>query len=80
MALTVSPQTDFMGLVITPALAPEIVTHETAGKETGDIRNAGGQILLSLGPQKKLSLEALRKAGGISGNAGVATMGEGALR
>ena len=65
LTLTVSPQADFTGLVITPALAPEIVTHETAGKETGDIRSLGGQTLLSLGPQKKLSLEALRKAGGM---------------
>ncbi len=65
LTLTVSPQTDFTGLVITPALAPEIITHETAGKETGDIRSVGRQTLLSLGPQKKLSLEALRKAGGM---------------
>lgn len=65
LTLTVSPQADFTGLVITPALAPEIVTHETAGKEIGDIRSLGGQTLLSLGPQKKLSLEALRKAGGM---------------
>lgn len=65
LTLTVSPQANFTGLVITPTLAPETVTHETAGKETGDIRNAGGQTLLSLGPQKKLSLESLRRAGGM---------------
>ncbi len=65
LTLAVSPQADFTGLVITPALAPETVTHETAGKEAGEVRNAGGKLLLSLGPQKKLSLEALRKAGGM---------------
>jgi leucyl aminopeptidase len=65
LTLTVSTQADFTGLVITPALAPETVTHETAGKETGDIRSVSGQTLLSLGPQKKLSLESLRKAGGM---------------
>lgn len=65
LTLTVSPQADFTGLVITPTLAPETVTHETASKEIGDIRSAGGQTLLSLGPQKKLSLESLRRAGGM---------------
>jgi len=65
LTLTLSTQTDYAGPVITPVIAPETVTHETAGKETGDIRNAGGKVLLSLGPQKKLSLEALRRAGGM---------------
>lgn len=65
LTLTLSKQADFSGLVLTPVLSPETVTHETAGKETGDIRSVGGKTLLSLGPQKKLSLEALRRAGGM---------------
>lgn len=65
LTLTILTQADFTGLVITPVLAPETVTHETAGKESGDIRSVGGKTLLSLGPQKKLSLEALRRAGGM---------------
>jgi len=65
LTLTVSKQADFSGLVITPVIAPEQVTHETAGKETGDIRAVGNKMLLSLGPQKKLSTESIRKAGGL---------------
>jgi leucyl aminopeptidase len=65
LTLTVSKQTDFSGLVITPVIAPETVTHETAGKETGDIRSIGEKTLLSLGPQKKLSNESIRRAGGV---------------
>lgn len=65
LTVTISSPTDFSGMVITPTLAPETATHETAGKETGDIRRVGNKTLLSLGPQKKLSPEALRRAGGL---------------
>ncbi len=64
LTLTVSKPADFSGLLITPALAPETVTPETAGKETGDIRSAGGKTLLALGPLKKISTESIRRAGG----------------
>lgn len=64
LTLTLSPQAAFTGLVITPVIAPETVTHETAGKETGEIRSVNGKTLLSLGAQKKLSTETIRRAGG----------------
>jgi leucyl aminopeptidase len=54
----------FSGLVISPVLAPENVTLETAGKENGDIRLLAGKAILSLGPQNKLSAELIRRAGG----------------
>jgi leucyl aminopeptidase len=55
---------DFTGLVISPALAPETLSPETAGKEAGEVRAVGGKTLLSLGAQKKLSAEMIRRAGG----------------
>ncbi len=64
LTLALSNQAGFSGLVITPVIAPETVTHETAGKEAGEIRTLGGQTVLSLGPQKKLSAETIRRAGG----------------
>ncbi len=53
LTITISSPTDFSGMVITPTIAPETVTHETAGKETGDIRRLGDKTLLSLGAAKK---------------------------
>ncbi|PWH13930.1 MAG: leucyl aminopeptidase [Anaerolineae bacterium] len=65
LTLTVSQQAEFSGLVITPTLAPETISLETAGKEAGEVRLNGTQAWLSLGPQKKLSFESLRQAGGM---------------
>ena len=67
MSITISLKqaASFSGLVISPVLAPEKVTLETAGKDTGDIRVIGGKALLSLGLQSKLSAEMLRRAGGL---------------
>ena len=64
ITLSLKPSTDFSGLVIRPALAPETVTLETAGKDVGEIRIIGGKAVLSLGAQNKLSAEMLRRAGG----------------
>jgi leucyl aminopeptidase len=62
--LSLKHSSTYTGLVIHPTLSPEEVTLETAGKETGDIRMLGGKAVLSLGPQKKLSAEMIRRAGG----------------
>lgn len=64
ITLTLKRSADFSGLVISPVLAPENVTLETAGKDVGDVRMLGGKALLSLGAQHKLSAEMLRRAGG----------------
>ncbi len=66
MSITISLQKadEFAGLVISLTLAPETITLETAGKDTGDIRMLNGKIILSLGPQNKLSAEMIRRAGG----------------
>ena len=66
MSITVNLKrtADFTGLVITPVLAPETLSPETAGKEAGEVRAVGGKTLLSLGAQKKLSAEMFRRAGG----------------
>jgi len=55
---------DFAGLVVSPTLAPETLSPETAGKDAGEVRAVSGKILLSLGAQKKLSAEMIRRAGG----------------
>jgi len=54
MSITVNLKrtADFTGLVISPALAPETLSPETAGKESGEVRAVGGKTLLSLGAQK----------------------------
>ncbi|MCS6994924.1 MAG: leucyl aminopeptidase [Anaerolineales bacterium] len=65
LTLPISAQAEFSGLVITPALASETITPQSAGKDVGDVRLVNGHVLLSLGPQKKLSLETLRQAGGL---------------
>ncbi|MCJ7434988.1 MAG: leucyl aminopeptidase family protein, partial [Anaerolineales bacterium] len=62
--LTLKRTADFAGLVISPALAPETLSPETAGKDAGEVRAVSGKILLSLGVQKKLSAEMIRRAGG----------------
>ena len=62
--LTLKRTADFTGLVISPALAPETLSPETAGKEAGEVRAVNGKTLLSLGAQKKLSAEMIRRAGG----------------
>jgi leucyl aminopeptidase len=66
MSITVNLKsaTDYTGLVVSPALAPEIVTLETPGKEVGEIRMLGGKAVLSFGAQNKLSAEIIRRAGG----------------
>ena len=66
MSITVNLKTsaEFSGLMISPTLAPEIVTLETTGKEVGEIRMLGGKAVLSLGAQNKLSAEMIRRAGG----------------
>jgi leucyl aminopeptidase len=64
ITLTIKRSTDFTGLLLTPTLAPEQLSPETAGKEAGDVRTVGGKTLLSLGAQKKLSTEMIRRAGG----------------
>ncbi|MDX9990770.1 MAG: leucyl aminopeptidase [Anaerolineales bacterium] len=65
LTLTLAPQTGFAGLTIVPTVAPETVTLETPGKETGDIRLLNGKAVLSLGPQAKINAEMLRRAGGM---------------
>jgi leucyl aminopeptidase len=62
--LTLKRTADFTGLVISLALAPETLSPETAGKEAGEVRTVNGKTLLSLGAQKKLSAEMIRRAGG----------------
>lgn len=62
--LTLKRAADFTGLVISPTLAPETLSPETAGKEVGEVRAVSGKTLLSLGAQKKLSAEMIRRAGG----------------
>lgn len=64
LTLTLGLAADTKALTITPTLAPETVTLETAGKETGEIRLHSGKATLSLGPQKKLNAESIRRAGG----------------
>ena len=62
--LTLKRTADFKGLVISPTLAPETLSLETAGKEAGEVRTVNGKTLLSLGAQKKISAEMIRRAGG----------------
>jgi len=64
ITLSLKRSTDFSGLLVSPTLAPETVTLETAGKDVGEIRMLGGKAVLSLGPQNKLSAEMIRRAGG----------------
>ena len=66
MSITINlkASNDFTGLTVSPVLAPETVTLETAGKENGEIRMIGSKALLSLGAQQKLSAEMIRRAGG----------------
>ncbi len=65
LSLTLAPQTGFAGLIVVPTAAPETVSLETAGKETGDIRLLNGKAVLSLGPQAKINAEMIRRAGGM---------------
>ena len=67
ITLTLKRAAGFPGLVISPALAPETLSPETAGKDAGEVRAAGGKILLSLGAQKKLSAEMIRWTGKMAG-------------
>jgi len=64
ITLSLKRSTAFSGLLVSPKLAPETVTLETAGKEVGEIRLLDGKAVLSLGPLNKLSAEMLRRAGG----------------
>ena len=65
ITLSLKHSADFSGLVIRPALAPETITLETAGKDIGEVRMIGSKAVLSLGAQNKLSAEMLRRAGGL---------------
>lgn len=62
--ISLKQSTGFAGLMITPALAPEKISLQTAGKEAGDIRMIASKAVLSLGAQNKLSAELIRRAGG----------------
>ena len=64
ITITIKASTDFSGLLIHPALAPEVVTLETAAKDAGEVRMLDGKAVLSLGAQNKLSAEIIRRAGG----------------
>ncbi len=46
------------------ALAPETVSATSVGKDTGEVRLLDGKAVVSLGAQKKLNAEAIRRAGG----------------
>ncbi len=61
--LTLKLDTTSTGPIFTPALAPETPAADVPG-ETGDIRAINGKLTLSLGAQKKLSAENIRRAGG----------------
>lgn len=62
--LTLKLDAHFQGLLIRPALAPETPAATAPGSEAGDIRALEGSFVLSLGAQKKLSAEMVRRAGG----------------
>ena len=62
--ITLKQTAGLPGLTITPAPAPESLSPETAGKEAGEVRAVNGRTLLSLGAQKKISAEMIRRAGG----------------
>ena len=62
--VTLKSTADLSGLTITPVPAPETLSPETAGKEAGEVRTVNGRTLLSLGAQKKISAEMVRRAGG----------------
>lgn len=62
--LTLKLDTAPTGPIFTPALAPETPAVTAPGAETGDIRAINGSLTLSLGAQKKLSAESIRRAGG----------------
>ena len=64
ITISLKQSASFTGLVISPELAPEKITLESAGKDNGEIRYIGGKALLSLGPKNKLSAEMIRRAGG----------------
>lgn len=66
MSIVISLQssTEFSGLTISPALAPAVITLESAGKDAGEVRVINGKAILSLGAQNKLSAEMIRRAGG----------------
>ncbi|GAB4502939.1 MAG: leucyl aminopeptidase [Anaerolineales bacterium] len=63
--LTLKLDSAATGPIFTPALAPETPAADAPGKENGDIRTVNGKLVLSLGTQKKLSPESIRRAGGI---------------
>lgn len=64
LTLTLRVAADPKALTVTPTLAPETVTLETAGKDNGEIRVLHGKAVLSLGLQKRLNAESIRRAGG----------------
>lgn len=65
IAISIKQASAFNGIVISPELAPEKVSLDTAGKEAGDIRMIGRKAVLSLGMQNRLSAEMIRRAGGL---------------
>jgi leucyl aminopeptidase len=64
ISISLKRPADFSGLTITPALAPAVVTLDSAGKEVGEIRVINGKAIISLGAQNKLTAEMIRRAGG----------------
>jgi len=62
--LTLKLDTATTGPIFTPALAPETPAANAPGAENGDIRTINGKIIISLGMQKKLNPESIRRAGG----------------
>ena len=64
LTLQSAPAADYAGRRVVPALAPETVTPETAGKEAGEVRLVDGKLLLALGTREKVTTEVIRRAGG----------------
>lgn len=62
--LTLQLNAQVQGLRFQPALGPEIPAALGPGSEVGEIRAAQEGFTLSLGAQKKLSAEMIRRAGG----------------
>ena len=64
--ITLGTRQEHQGIHVVLAVAPENITPDTAGKETGDIRfNPSTQMVtISVGSKEKVNLETIRRAGG----------------
>jgi len=64
--ITFSTKTEFQGIHIVLAVAPQNVAPDAAGKDAGDIRfNQSNQtVTVSVGAKEKVTLETIRRAGG----------------